>query len=97
MIFTKEDLITYLKADAIANERKTIKPKFFGDEIWKIFKTADMRNFFMIMMGLLAMASCKNEIKDKEVDPCEDHSKRVYTDKRFKFISKNIYAHELLP
>lgn len=35
MIFTKEDLITYLKADAIANERKTIKPKFFGDEIWK--------------------------------------------------------------
>lgn len=35
MIYSKEDLMRYLSADARANDRDTIKARFFGDEIWK--------------------------------------------------------------
>ena len=35
MINTKNDLKAYLLEDAKANSRKSIKTKFFGDEIWK--------------------------------------------------------------
>lgn len=35
MICTKADLRHYLEADAKANMRKSLRPQWFGDEIWK--------------------------------------------------------------
>lgn len=52
MIYTKEDLNVFLSADAKANFRTSVKPKFFGDEIWKYIVTLRKTEFYTNQTGL---------------------------------------------
>lgn len=62
MILTKKDFVDYLRADALASGRNTVKPKLFGDEIWKfqialrrleyqINRTDKLKVFSMLQKG----------------------------------------------
>lgn len=49
MCLTKEDVYEVLKADAIANRRKSLKARFFGDEIWKFILALRWYEYYLNM------------------------------------------------
>ncbi len=51
MIYTKKDLKEYLHADARSNHRTSIKPQFFGDEIWKFIITLRKTEYYTNQRG----------------------------------------------
>lgn len=57
MIYTKADLKDYLVADAKANMRKSIKPEFWGDEIWKYIHTLRKLEYYTNCTDLPRIAS----------------------------------------
>lgn len=52
MICTKQELKEYLLADAKANDRRSVKPKLFGDEIWKYIVALRKMEYFSNQKGL---------------------------------------------
>ena len=53
MICTKQELKEYLLADARANDRCSVKPKLFGDEIWKYIVALRKMEYFSNQKGLV--------------------------------------------
>lgn len=52
MIQTKRDLHEYLCSDAIANSRTSMKPRLFGDEIWKYIIALRKAEYYTNRTGL---------------------------------------------
>lgn len=52
MIYTREDLRTYVLADAKANGRDTTKEKLFGDEVWKFQRTLRRVEYYHNQKGI---------------------------------------------
>lgn len=53
MIESKEKLKDFIQQDAIASQRKTIKPRFFGDEVWKYTLLLRKYEYYSNQSGLL--------------------------------------------
>ena len=52
MICSRKDLLEYIQADALASGRCTVKPKLFGDEIWKFQLTLRKFEYYSNKKGI---------------------------------------------
>ncbi len=46
MIYSKDELLYFLQEDAKANGRKSIRPRFFGDDIWKFIIAYRKKDYY---------------------------------------------------
>ncbi len=52
MIRSKNDLYEYMSADARANNRTSVKARFYGDEIWKFIVSLRKTEYYTNLTGL---------------------------------------------